>query len=104
MRGQDGRCVSPDAEETGMSETYLAGEADQQIEPQHDDRVDRHAIGDIEIVGVREQQRERQQNSGEDEETVMDARHTRSVALAPNRARGKKNRTTKISRNGAASL
>ena len=104
MRRQNRRRVGSDAEESGMSETDLAGEAHQQIEPQHDDGVDRHAVGDIEIVGVREQQREHQQDGGERKQTGVPACHTRSVSLAPNRPRGMKNRTMKISRKGAASL
>ena len=103
-RGQDCRSIGPDAEKTGVSETDLAGEPHQQIERQYDDRVDRHAIDDIEIVRVRQEPWQRQQNSAEHEEAGIRARHTRSVTLAPNTPRGLKNRTMKIIKNGTASL
>ena len=48
MRRQHGRGIGADAEETGVAEADLAGKADQQVEAEDDDRVDRHADRQIE--------------------------------------------------------
>jgi hypothetical protein len=48
-----------------MAHADLAGKADQQIEPEHDHRVNPHADDQVEIEAVREQKRQHRDDGGD---------------------------------------
>ena len=53
------------AEKSGVAQADLAGIADEQVQPQHHDRMDGDQVGQAKIVGVAFQQRPDQQQQGE---------------------------------------
>ena len=104
MHRQHGGSIGADTEEGGVTETDLAGKADQKIEPKRENGVDRHAIDDVEIEGIGQKERQDGEDRRKDQQAYVGALHTRSVSLAPNRPRGMTNRTSRMSTKGVASL
>ena len=106
MRRQHGRRVGADAEEAGMAKADLAGKADQQVEAEDDDGVDRHADRQIGVVTVGRNEGHDGQDQRNDEDAFGGRLHdyTRSVDLPPNRPRGMKKRMKRMSTKGIASL
>jgi len=107
VRRQHGRGVGTDAEEAGVAQADLAGEADQEIQTEDDHGVDRHAHGEIKIEAVGQHERQHQQDGNDQIEAVVDIffhAYTRSVDLPPNRPRGMKKRMNRINTKGIASL
>ncbi len=62
MGGQHRAGIGADAQKPGVSQADLAGKTDQQVQPQHNHRVDRHTDGQIHIKTVGQHKGQHQQN------------------------------------------
>ena len=112
MRRPDRDRIGADAEEAGMAEADLAGEAHQQVEAEHRERVDEDQRCDAQIESAtaanqrqrppRWRRRRITQRIGARDEAPHD--HTRSTLRWPNRPCGMANRTARMTRKATASL
>jgi hypothetical protein len=60
MGGQHGGSVGTDTEKAGMPQADLAGKTDQQVQAEHNHRIDRHADHQIHIKTVGQHERQHQ--------------------------------------------
>ena len=80
-------------EKTGMAQADLPGKANQQVQPEHVNGVDRHADDQIEVKAVGQQpgqdgqpgNQQRQTQRGTERLNTCLHGYTRSVVRAPNR-------------------
>ena len=63
--GEDGRTVGAQAEKGGMTQGDLAGEADEQVEPQNHDDVETDEVEDAQVVWVAHDQGGERQEQGQ---------------------------------------
>ena len=88
--------IARHAEQPGMAERHQAGVTDQDVQPEREDRVEQNLAGDIDVIGLGDRIRHRDQRQDRDSDGDAAGDHS---TCPPNRPCGRNTSTSTIGRN-----